>query len=105
MDTAESIVAGNGDLDDFGRLLHEAWMLKRGIAADISNETVDGIYETALRHGAIGGKLCGAGSKGFMLFYVPKDRQAEVMKSLSHYLWVPVAFDHEGSTTIYHDIP
>jgi D-glycero-alpha-D-manno-heptose-7-phosphate kinase len=105
VDTAQSIVSGNGDLDAFGRLLHEAWMLKRGIAADISNETVDGIYETALRHGAIGGKLCGAGSKGFMLFYVPKDRQAEVMKSLSHYLWVPVAFDHEGSTTIYHDIP
>jgi len=91
-------------LDAFGELLHESWLLKRGIAEGVSNSEVDGIYQTARDHGAIGGKLCGAGSKGFMLFYVPRDKQQAVMQALPHFLWVPIRFEWEGSTTIYYDV-
>jgi D-glycero-alpha-D-manno-heptose-7-phosphate kinase len=105
VDQAIAILAGDGSLDEFGRLLHEAWMIKRGIASGVSNSTVDDIYDTVIRHGALGGKLLGAGSKGFMLFYVPAERQAALTQALAHFLWVPIQFDGEGSTTIYNDRP
>lgn len=91
-------------LDAFGELLHESWLLKRGIADGVTNDEVDRIYQTARDHGALGGKLCGAGSKGFMLFYVPREKQQAVMKALPHFLWVPISFEWEGSTTIYYDV-
>ena len=105
VDQAAAILMGNGSLDDFGRVLHETWMIKRGIANGVTNNSVDDIYQTALKHGALGGKLLGAGSKGFMLFYVPSEKQHALMQALPHFLWVPVQFDWEGSTTIYYENP
>ena len=64
-----------GDLDEFGRLLHEAWELKRGLSDQVSSDEVDDIYERARTAGAIGGKLLGAGGAGFILLYVPVERQ------------------------------
>src|SRR5262245_1307198 len=61
----------NGDLDDFGRLLHEAWELKRGLSERVSSQEIDDLYERAQRAGAVGGKLLGAGGTGFVLLYVP----------------------------------
>lgn len=55
-------------VDEIGRLLHKSWMLKKSIATGISNENIDAVYDKALDSGAIGGKLLGAGSNGFMLF-------------------------------------
>ena len=105
VDQAAELLMGTGPLDVFGGLLHEAWMIKRGIADGVTNSVVDGIYQTARNSGALGGKLLGAGSKGFMLLYIPRDKQKAVMQALPHYLWVPVNFDWEGSTTIYYDTP
>jgi len=105
VDQGAELLMGTGSLDAFGQLLHEAWQIKRGIADGVTNSGVDGIYKTACDHGALGGKLLGAGSKGFMLFYVPREKQQAVMQALPHYLWVPVNFDWEGSTTIYYDSP
>jgi D-glycero-alpha-D-manno-heptose-7-phosphate kinase len=97
---AEEIVYG-GDLDDFGRLLHESWMLKRSISTAVSNDYLDGIYARARDAGAIGGKLVGAGGGGFMLFYVPLEHQAQVKKALGELVWVPIRFESEGSKIIY----
>jgi len=60
------------NLDDLGPLLNEAWMLKRQITSGVSNELIDGIYEQGLSAGATGGKLLGAGSSGYIAFYVPE---------------------------------
>lgn len=93
----------NGQLDDFGRLLHESWQLKRELSKMVANPTVDMVYKNALDHGALGGKLLGAGSSGFMVLYVPPERQNEVRQSLFGLLEVPFQFESEGSTLIYYD--
>ena len=92
-----------GQLDDFGRLLHESWLLKRELSKMVANPTVDMVYKNALDHGALGGKLLGAGSSGFMVLYVPPERQNEVRQSLFGLLEVPFQFESEGSTLIYYD--
>jgi len=102
VDVAAGILLGNGNLQDFGHLLHESWMLKRELADCVTNSSVDDIYQNALKHGAVGGKLLGAGAKGFMLFYVPAEKQNAVRKALPNYLWVPIQLDWEGSSIIYH---
>jgi D-glycero-alpha-D-manno-heptose-7-phosphate kinase len=102
VEDALAILAGNGSLDDFGLLLHESWTLKRQQSEMVSNPLVDGIYEKAREHGALGGKLLGAGSSGFMIFYVPPERQPDVIRALSDYLHVPFKFDNEGCTLIYY---
>jgi D-glycero-alpha-D-manno-heptose-7-phosphate kinase len=101
VDQALSILANQSSLDDFGRLLHEAWMLKRELSTAVSTPLVDQVYETATKHGALGGKLLGAGGTGFMVFYVPPDSQASVRQALSAYLHVPFKFENAGSTLIY----
>ena len=65
------------------------------------NGYIDNIYDTALRSGALGGKLLGAGSGGFMLFYVPKKSQIKVIQSLKKLLYIPFNFENKGSQIIY----
>lgn len=94
---ARSVLEGDGDLDDFGRLLHEAWTFKRELSSSVSTSTIDSIYELARRNGALGGKLLGAGGTGFMVFYVPPVRRAIVEEALSRWRQVPFDFDGEGT--------
>ena len=76
VDEAESIVTSGGRcLDEFGRLLHEGWQIKRSLTQKISNTYIDDIYEAGLSAGALGGNLLGAGGGGFMLFFVPPERR------------------------------
>ena len=89
-------------LDDFGRLLDESWRLKRTTGSKISNSQIDLIYEKALQSGALGGKLLGAGGGGFMLFYVPQEKQESFRKDFSDLLPVPFRFENEGTTVIYY---
>jgi D-glycero-alpha-D-manno-heptose-7-phosphate kinase len=72
-----------GKLDDFGSLLHDAWMDKKAVASDISNDYFDGVYNKALEAGALGGKLLGAGGGGFFLFYVNPDNKQEVINRIT----------------------
>ena len=72
----------DGKVDDFGNLLHEAWMDKKGVVSDITADYFDTIYDTAMKNGALGGKLLGAGGGGFFLFYVPEEKQALVKEQL-----------------------
>ncbi len=59
----------SGEVDRFGELMHEHWLSKRGLSKQISDPAIDGWYELARSHGALGGKLVGAGGGGFMVFY------------------------------------
>ena len=102
VDQAVSLLNGDGGLDDFGRLLHETWMLKCKQSKLVTNPLVDGIYQTAIEHGALGGKLLGAGASGFMVFYVPPEKQQCVIQALSGYLHVPFKFETAGSSIIYY---
>ena len=88
------------NLKKFGELLHQAWIIKRDLSKKVSNEEIDMIYQIALNNGAIGGKLLGAGARGFMLFFVPVEKQELVKKSLPQYIWIPFRFENSGSTII-----
>lgn len=101
VDQAYDILTGSDSLTAFGELLHETWLLKRSLADGVSNSDVDEIYQTARENGALGGKLLGAGAKGFMLFFVPPDKRAALQKVLRRFVLVPFGFEWEGSTTIY----
>jgi len=103
VDRAVEILNSDTDLTAFGELLHQSWLLKRELSSAISNSVVDGIYSTAMESGAIGGKLLGAGDAGFMIFFVPPDKQERVKQALAQYLRVPFSFETEGSTIIHYD--
>ena len=90
----------NGSLDDVGSLLHETWMLKRELSDKVSSDEIDCLYNAAREAGAIGGKLLGAGSGGFFLFYVPEDKQASVREAMNGLLDIPFKFEHGGSQIV-----
>ena len=92
--------AENGDIDDFGRLLHEAWRIKRGLNDAVTTSDIDNIYERARKAGAIGGKLLGAGQGGFMLIYVAPEVQSRVREALADLIYVPFKFESFGSQII-----
>lgn len=94
-------VLQNNNIDDFGRILHEGWLLKQSISAGISNETINTLYNKGLEAGALGGKLLGAGGSGFILFYCPKEKQEAFRKEMSSYQELPFKFDNLGSKIIY----
>src|SRR5690606_29252039 len=98
-----SILTGAGDLTDFGRLLHAAWLAKPSLSTAVSNSTVDAIYRTAMSAGAIGGKLLGAGGGGFLLLFVPPEEQPRVRQQLDGLVHVPFEFHPRGSEIIFHD--
>lgn len=91
------------ELLEFGRLLHEGWRLKRSIASAISTDAIDEIYTAAIDAGALGGKILGAGGGGFMLLFVPPERQPAVRERLKSLLLVPFEFESAGSQIIYYD--
>jgi len=104
VDEAEEIVSnGNRPIEEFGRLLHEGWKLKKSLTDKISNPMIDEIYETGLKAGAIGGKLLGAGGGGFMLFFVPPERRERVVEQLHKLLCVPFATSARGSQVIVYE--
>lgn len=103
VDESVSLLDSNQDITGFGELLHEGWQAKRSLSSLVSNAEVDSIYERARAAGAIGGKLTGAGGGGFMLLFVPPDRQTEVIESLSELIQVPFSFEFTGSRIIYFD--
>jgi D-glycero-alpha-D-manno-heptose-7-phosphate kinase len=90
-----------GDLAGFGEVLHANWEDKRQLASGISNPTLDGCYETARAHGAIGGKVLGAGGGGFLLLYGPAERHAEICAALPSLRRVTFHFEPQGSRLIY----
>ena len=103
VDDAEEILRTKSiSLDEFGRLLDYTWKLKRGITKSISNDALDDIYACAMKNGALGGKLLGAGGGGFFVFYVEKERQKNLREALNELLYIPFSFENEGSRILYY---
>ncbi len=101
VDDAYNVLAsGKDDFTDFGKFLNEAWMLKRRLSSKISNSEIDDIYEIALKNGALGGKLLGAGGGGFIIFYAEPENHKRLKESLKRYLHIPFRFDFIGSNVI-----
>lgn len=101
VDDAEKILSSGKSLDEFGELLDYSWKLKTTLASNITNDEINSLYETAVKNGAIGGKLLGAGGGGFILLYVPEKNQSKVHTALEKYMYVPFNFENEGSKIIY----
>jgi D-glycero-alpha-D-manno-heptose-7-phosphate kinase len=89
------------DLNAFGRLLHQAWEAKRNVEASISNSKIDEYYERAIRAGALGGKLLGAGGGGFLLFFCEPHKQRELREELAELRELEFSMDPEGSKVVY----
>jgi D-glycero-alpha-D-manno-heptose-7-phosphate kinase len=88
---------GAFDVQKFGRILDQSWQLKRHLSSKITTGEIDRWYCQAMKAGGLGGKLCGAGGGGFLLFIVEPERQAAVRAALSPLTEVPVAHEVHGS--------
>lgn len=98
IDPAAALLANEGEpVHRLGELLHESWMLKRGLADRITNPEIDAIYEEARAAGAVGGKLLGAGNGGFLLFFVPPERRAELARRLGRLTSLTFGIAQQGS--------
>lgn len=101
VDIAEKILIDpSANLDDFGRLLNETWLLKRSISKKISSDYIDECYAKAIRAGALGGKLLGAGGGGCLLFYVTEEKRQSVRNALSDMHEIKFRFENEGTQII-----
>jgi D-glycero-alpha-D-manno-heptose-7-phosphate kinase len=89
-------------LAGFGRLLHECWQYKRSLSEKVSTPQVDRLYQAAMEAGATGGKLLGAGGGGFLLLFVPPERQARVRERLADVVHVPFKFEFSGSRVVFY---
>lgn len=104
VDEAEGILCNkNASLNEFGKLLDSTWKLKRGIGAKVSNGSIDELYASAIKAGALGGKLLGAGGGGFLLFYCEKEKQNELKKAMEQLMIVPFNFENEGTQILYYN--
>ena len=87
----------SNSLDDVGKILDQSWKLKRTIVAGITNQNIDDLYSDAINAGALGGKLCGAGGGGFLLFYVKDEYKSRVRKKMSGLKELNFNLEHEGA--------
>ncbi len=95
-------ILSTGDLKDFGKLMHEGWIIKKSLTNQITTPLIDEVYKRGLEAGALGGKLLGAGGGGFMLLFVQPELQHNVRDKLSKLLNVPFRFENLGSQIIYY---
>jgi D-glycero-alpha-D-manno-heptose-7-phosphate kinase len=104
VDEAEAIVRSSStSLEEFGRLLHESWKVKRTLTQTISNASIDEIYEAGRSAGALGGKLLGAGGGGFMMFFIPPERREALRARLRKLLCIPFRFSNRGSHVVVYE--
>lgn len=103
VDQAEGVLQGSDPdamLAEFGAMLHEGWETKKRLSSRVSSPDIDALYDAAREAGAVGGKLCGAGSGGFLLMLVPPARQARFRERMSHAALIPIGMDPVGSTIL-----
>ena len=104
VDDAVSILTDeNADLRDFGAMLHETWELKKSLASTITSPSIDQAYEACREHGAIGGKLLGAGGRGFLLIYAPPESHDDIKASIPELPAIDIQIDSPGSQIIFND--
>jgi len=92
----------NGHLDSMGEILDENWRLKKQLASGITSDAIDDWYAKAKAHGALGGKLLGAGAGGFLMFYAPSERHDAIEKALG-LRRIHFGFEPLGSRIIFYN--
>ena len=102
MDQGEKILKSD-NIDDFGRLLNEAWQEKKKLSNEISNRKIDELYNDALKYGALGGKLLGAGGGGFLLLYTPINKIKKLKQKLINYPFLNFNFEDSRTRITYYD--
>ena len=103
-DPISKIFSSNkGSLNSFGLILHQSWLIKKAINIGTTTKEIDGYYEKALKNGAIGGKILGAGNGGFFLFFIKAKYRAKLEKSLKNLKKLDFEFDNKGSVITYND--
>ena len=100
-DLKEELLKGNTNA--MGEILHTGWMYKKELADGISNPEIDYYYDLAIKNGALGGKLLGAGGGGFLLFYVEEQHRSRVRRALSDLKEIDFKFDNKGTGVIYYN--
>ncbi len=98
-----SILSGHSELEGFGELLHEGWLLKRSLSPKVSNSEIDNLYHSAREAGARGGKIMGAGGGGFFLLYAEPEHQEKIREQFRDLVYVPFRFEFMGSQIIFID--
>lgn len=94
------IALENNDISSFGKILDEGWQLKKELASGIANPAIDEAYEIAMKNGALGGKLLGAGGGGFLLFYCEEEKQGQLKKAIG-LKELDFSFERDGTSVIY----
>ena len=94
------IALENNDISSFGKILDEGWQLKKELASGIANPAIDEAYEIAMKNGALGGKLLGAGGGGFLLFYCEEEKQDQLKKAIG-LRELDFSFERDGTSVIY----
>ena len=103
VDEAEKMLTDREkSLNEFGKLLDTTWKLKRGTGRKVSNGSIDDMYDIAIKAGALGGKLLGAGGGGFLLFYCEKEKQEYLKNALEKLMIVPFNFENDGTQVLYY---
>lgn len=92
------------DIATCGRLLDQNWRLKQQMAAGISNEAINDMYEKALSAGALAGKIAGAGGGGFLMLIVPREAQNTVFEAMEGFRELPFMMEPSGSKVIFEDL-
>jgi D-glycero-alpha-D-manno-heptose-7-phosphate kinase len=95
------MLENNESLKSFGEHLHEGWKIKKQMATGITTGAIDEHYQVAIKAGAWGGKILGAGGGGFLMFLCPPEKQARVKKELEMLRFVPTRFEKWGSRIIF----
>jgi D-glycero-alpha-D-manno-heptose-7-phosphate kinase len=93
-----------GKIDDFGKLLHSAWLTKKKLSSSVSNSSIDSLYNYAIKQGALGGKLLGAGGGGFFLFYINKEKKKFFLNKNKKIINIPFNFSEGGSEIVFKDL-
>ena len=94
----------SGRIDDFGKLLNDAWYHKKKLSSSVSNNKIDELYDFAIKHGALGGKLLGAGGGGFLLMYMEEKYRKNFFQKNPKLINIPFNFINEGSSVIFQDL-
>ena len=91
------------NVSEFGSLLHEGWLIKRSLSEGITSSAIDVMYEKAIKAGAYGGKIIGAGGGGFLLICAPPEKHSHIQDALSPNIYVPIQFENAGASVIHYD--
>lgn len=103
-EAAKVVQSHSSPVEEIGKLMHEAWQLKKSLSREVSTPLIDEIYEEGMQGGAWGGKILGAGGGGFILFMAKPGMREQIRSRLSRLIHVDFCFENTGSKVIFCDL-